>query len=124
MEVTQTVAEGLKREFKISVPAADIEEKVTARLNEVGGQVQIPGFRPGKVPMKLLRQRYGDAVRGEVLEATIQDATSSAMADEGLRPAMQPKVDIVKFEEGDDLEYTVEMELLPEIEPIDFATTS
>ena len=121
MEVTQTSADGLKREYRISVPAAEIQAKMTGRLNELGQTVTIPGFRPGKVPMGLLKKRFGDAVRGEILEATIQDSTQNAFTDEGLRPAMQPKVDVVKFEDGEDLEYTVALELLPEIEPMDFA---
>jgi trigger factor len=121
MQVTETLTEGLKREFKISVPAADIETKMVGRLTELGQSIRIPGFRPGKVPLGLLRKRYGDAVRGEILETTIQDATTDAMSDHGIRPAMQPKVDIVKFEEGEDLEYTVAVELLPEIEPMDFS---
>ena len=121
MQFTQTSADGLKREYLISVPAADIEAKMNGRLNELSQSVTIPGFRPGKVPMGLLKKRFGDAVRGEILEATIQDTTQDAFTDEGIRPALQPKVDVVKFEDGEDLEYTVALELLPEIEPMDFA---
>ncbi len=121
MQVTQTHADGLKREYRINIPANDIEDKLNGRLNEIGQTVAIPGFRPGKVPMGLLKKRFGDAVRGEILEATIQDATRDAFTDEGIRPALQPKVDVVKFEDGEDLEYTVALELLPEIEPMDFA---
>ena len=121
MQVTQTHADGLKREYRISVAAHDIEEKLNGRLNEIGRTVAVPGFRPGKVPMGLLKKRFGDAVRGEVLEATIQDATQDAFAGEGIRPALQPKVDVVTFEDGADLEYTVALELLPDIEPMDFA---
>ena len=68
MNVTETSAEGLKREFKITVPASEVEEEITKRLGEIGRVVRIPGFRPGKVPLPLLRKRYGPAVRGEVLE--------------------------------------------------------
>ena len=65
MSVTETSAEALKREFKITVPASEVEDQVTRRLGEIGQSVCIPGFRPGKVPMTMLRQRYGPAVRGE-----------------------------------------------------------
>ena len=120
MQVTEISAEGLKREYRISVPAADIEGKLVARLNEVGREVRVPGFRAGKVPLTVLRQRFGDAVRGEVLQSAIEDATSSAIDDEGVRPAMQPEIGDLKFEDGEDLEYTLNLELLPEIEPVDF----
>ncbi len=120
MQVTEINAEGLKREYRISVPAADIEDKLVARLNEVGQTARVPGFRAGKIPLKILRSRFGEAVRGEVLQTTIDDATSSAIDDAGVRPAMQPEIDIVSFEEGEDLEYTLALELLPEIEPPDF----
>ncbi len=121
MQVTQTHADGLKRAYRINIPAHDIEERLNGRLNEIGRTVAVPGFRPGKVPMGLLKKRFGDAVRGEILEATIQDATQNAFTDEGIRPALQPKVDVVTFQDGEDLEYTIALELLPEIEPMDFA---
>ena len=100
MQVNQTSAEGLKREFTIVVPASDIEEKMSGRLTELGQQVTIPGFRPGKVPMPLLRKRFGEAVRGEVLEKTIQDATVKAITDNNIRPALEPKIEIVKADAG------------------------
>ena len=121
MQVTQITAEGLKREYRISVPAADIEGKMAARLDEVGREVRVPGFRAGKVPLAILRQRFGDAVRGEILQSAIVDATSSTIEDEGIRPAMQPEIGDLKFDDGEDLEYTLNLELLPEIEPADFS---
>ena len=121
MQVTQISAEGLKREYRISVPAADIEGKMVARLNEVGREVRVPGFRAGKVPLAILRSRFGDAVKGEILQSAIEDATASTIEDEGIRPAMQPAIDDLKFEDGEDLEYTLNLELLPDIEPVDFA---
>ncbi len=77
MNVTETSAEGLKREFKITIPASEVEDKITKRLDEVGRMARIPGFRPGKVPLTLLRKRYGAAVRGEVLESAVQDSSSA-----------------------------------------------
>src|SRR5262249_22312371 len=102
MQVTQTNADGLKREFKIVVPAGEIDEQISRRLGEIGRSVQIPGFRPGKVPMQILRRRFGDAVRGEVLESTLQGTSSDAIREQNLRPALPPKVDIVTASEGTD----------------------
>jgi len=121
MQVTETKNEGLSREFSITVPAGELESKVEDRLADVGQKVNIPGFRPGKVPMKILKQRYGDSVLGEVLEQTVSEATQSVMTERELKPAMQPKIEITSFEKGADLVYTVGVELMPEIEPTDFS---
>src|SRR5580704_2165962 len=121
MQVTETHADGLKREFKIVVPAGELETQITDRLDQLGRQIRLPGFRPGKVPPKLLRQRYGNAVRGEVLESTLQDSSAEAMRERNLRPALQPKVEIVSAAEGADLEYKMSVELLPDMPQPDFA---
>ncbi|WP_316976678.1 trigger factor [Shumkonia mesophila] len=121
MQVTETKTEGLKRDFKIVVPATDIENRITARLEQLSQTLRIPGFRPGKVPVSLLRKRYGSSVMGEVLERTVGETTAKAMTEHGVRPAMQPKVEITSFEEGKDLEYTMAVEVLPEIAPVDFS---
>ncbi|MDR3435856.1 trigger factor [Telmatospirillum sp.] len=115
MQVTQTNADGLKHEFKVVVPAALLEEKVSSRLTEVGRTVRIPGFRPGKVPMGILRQKYGSSVMGEVLETAVNDGTKHALDEHKLRPAVQPKVEITSFKEGADLEFTIAVETLPEV---------
>ncbi len=120
MQVTETAAEGLRREFKIVVDAADIEQRVTERLDDLGGKIRLPGFRPGKIPRKILRQRYGKSVLGEVLEGAVNDSSRETMSDRGIRPAQQPKIEITKFDDGADLEYTMAVEVLPDIEPIDF----
>ena len=121
MNVTETNAEGLKREFKITVPASEVEDQVTRRLGEIGQSVRIPGFRPGKVPMTMLRRRYGPAVRGEVLETTVQDSSAEAMREHKLRPALPPRVEIVSAAEGADFEYKISLEVLPEMPEPDFA---
>jgi trigger factor len=115
MQVTETNAEGLKREFRVVVPAGELEEKVASRLGEIGRTIQLRGFRPGKVPMQILRQRFGSSVRGEVLESTLQDTSADAIREHNLRPALPPKVDIVSFSEGTDLEYKMSLEVLPDI---------
>jgi trigger factor len=121
MQVTETSAEGLKREFRVVVPAGELEEKVTSRLGEIGRTIQLRGFRPGKVPMQILRQRFGTTVLGEVLESTLQGTSADAIREHNLRPALPPKVDIVSFTEGTDLEYNMSLEVLPEIPEPSFA---
>jgi trigger factor len=122
MNVTETSTEGLKREFKISVPAAEVEDQVAKRLGEIGRTVRIPGFRPGKVPLPLLRKRFGSAVRGEVLESTVQDSSAKAMTEHNLRPALPPRYELISAEEGGDFEYKLSLEVLPEMPEPDFAS--
>ncbi len=121
MQVNETQSEGLQRTFEITVPASDIQTRVDGKLAELAQTVNLPGFRPGKVPVSLMKQRYGKSVMGEILEQTVNDSTQQAMNDRGLRPAGRPKVEIKSFEEGEDLTYTVEAEILPEIDPMDFS---
>ena len=121
MQVTETVNEGLKRAYTIVIPADDIEQKLSARLTEIAKTAQMPGFRPGKVPVSVLRKKYGSSVLGEVLERAVNDSSQQALAEKGLRPAMQPQIEITSFEDGGDLEYTIGVELLPEIKPVDFS---
>ncbi len=128
MQVTETLSDGLKRGFTVTVPSADIEGRRSAKLVEIGRSLKLPGFRPGKVPDRVLRQRYGAAVMAEVLEDSVNDATQRVLSDRGLRAATQPKVDVtsplVPAAELSDLEFTVEVELLPEITPPDFSSFS
>ncbi|MGQ0662136.1 MAG: trigger factor [Pseudomonadota bacterium] len=121
MQVTETRNEGLRREFKVVVSADDISTKFDHRLQELGRSVRLPGFRPGKVPMPILKKRFGSSVMGEVLERAVTDSSSQAMSERGLKPALAPKVDITSFAEGADLEYTLAVELLPDIKPMNFA---
>ena len=120
MQVTETKSEGLNRQFKIALPAKEIEEKISLRLQELAKTVRLPGFRPGKVPVSVLRNKYGPSVMGEVLERAVSDSSRQALAEKGLRPAMQPEIEITSFEDGQDLVYTIAVEILPEIIPVDF----
>jgi trigger factor len=115
MQVTETKSDGLKHEFKVVLPANEIDEKLAARLEQVGREVRLPGFRPGKVPTAILKQRFGAAVINEVIEQAVTDSSSQALMERDLRPALQPKVEITTYEEGADLEYTMELEVLPAI---------
>src|SRR5579863_6180342 len=118
MQVTETLSDGLKRAFAIVVPAEDIESRRAARLSELAKQVNLPGFRPGKVPMPIVKQRFGGAVAAEVAEQSINEATQQLMTERALRPAVAPKLELVSVEPAaqgpaKDLEFKVEMELLP-----------
>ena len=121
MQVTEVANDGLKRAYSIVVPAGDIAAERAKRLAELGRDLRLPGFRPGKVPTKVVEQRYGQAVMGEVLEQSVNKATDQVVSDRGLRPAMQPKVELVNFAPEADLEFKVELEVLPEIPMPDFA---
>lgn len=121
MQVTETSAAGLKREFTVVVAASDIERQIQNRLTEIGRSVRLPGFRPGKAPISVLKKRYGPSVLGEVVERAVSDSSSAAIRERNLRPALQPKIEIVSFNEGKDLEYKLAVEVLPEIAPVDFA---
>jgi trigger factor len=125
MQVTETLADGLKRGYTVVVPAADIQTRQTARLTELGKTLRLPGFRPGKVPLPVVKLRYGSAVTAEVLEESLSEATKQVLSERGLRPAMQPKIDVVTADPAaqpaGDLEFKVELELLPDITMPDFA---
>jgi len=121
MQVTELPAEGLKKAFQVVVPAASLAARRDKRLAELGADLKLPGFRPGKVPVAVVKQRYGTAVAGEVLEQSVDAATRQLITDRGLRPAMQPKIELVNYAEGGDLEYKIDLELLPEISMPDFA---
>jgi trigger factor len=124
MQVTETLSEGLKREFTVVVPAADLESKVSGKLKDLAGRVRLPGFRPGKAPVTLLRKTYGRAVLGEVLEETVSSATQQTLQERSVRPALQPRIEVKSFDEGKDLEYTIAVEVMPEVEPGDFRAVS
>ena len=127
MQVTETLNQGLKRGYTVVVPADELETKRSARLAELGRGMSLKGFRPGKVPMAIVKQRYGTAVTGEVLEQTVNDATRDLLSERGLRQASQPKVELVRGAEPGaptDLEFTLELELLPEIAQPDLSQLS
>jgi trigger factor len=122
MQVTELSSTGLKREFEVVVPAATIAQGISARLAEIGRQAALPGFRPGKVPMEVLRKRFGASIMGEVLEQTVSSVSSQALQDRGLRPALQPQVQVTSFAEDADLVYKLACEILPEVVPVDLKT--
>jgi trigger factor len=121
MNITETSNDGLKRSFRIVISAQDIAAKQAARLEEVRQTVQLPGFRPGKVPLSVAQKRYGGSVLAEVLEGMLEDSSRAVVSERGLRPALQPKIDVEKYEEGGDLAFSMSLELLPDIEPGDLS---
>lgn len=121
MQVTELSAEGLKHQFKIVVPASDLSAKIDERLAEMAKTAAMPGFRPGKVPVGLLKKQYGQALFGEAVEAAVNTSTAKAIEDRGLKPALQPRVDLKQLEEGKDVEFEVLVEVLPEIGKLDFS---
>jgi trigger factor len=128
MQVTETRTEGLQREFKVVVPAADLEAKVNARLGEIKDRVQMRGFRPGKVPVEHLKRVYGRGTMAEVIEAAVREANAKIVTDRGFKLATDPKVTMPSEQaelEGllggkADLSYTVAIEIVPAIALADF----
>ncbi len=121
MQVTETLSEGLKRELKVTVPAADLEADVEGRLDELRKTITMKGFRRGKVPLSIVRRHYQPRVLGEVLQQTIETRSREVLEERELRPAMQPEIEITAYDEGKDLEFTMGMEVLPNIELGDFS---
>jgi trigger factor len=128
MQVTETANAGLKREFRVVVPATDLAAKVDARLDDLKGKVQLRGFRPGKVPVAHLKRIYGKSAMAEVIEDAVREANSKIISDNGYKLAIEPKIvpeegTVEKAIEGkSDLAYTVEMEIVPAIALADFKT--
>ena len=128
MQVTETLAEGLKREYQVVVPVTELEDKVNARLEELKTQVRINGFRPGKVPVAHLKRLYGRSAMAEAIEAAVRDANAKIVTDGGFKLATEPKVTL-PTEQAEvesmiagkaDLSYKVAIEILPKIELADF----
>lgn len=117
MNVTETASDGLKREFLISIGAAAIDAEVQAKLQDLSTKIRMPGFRPGKVPVSLVAKTHGDAAYGEVLQEKVNQSIQSTLTERNLRPATEPKVEVTKAGKGEDLEFKIALEILPEFEP-------
>jgi trigger factor len=132
MQVTETLAEGLKHEFKVSVPASDLDAKAGAKLVDLKDKVKLNGFRPGKVPVSHLKKVYGRSVMAETIDQTIRDTNTQIFTDRGFRLATEPKITMpteqAEVEEllagKTDLTYTVAIEVVPTIQLADFKTFS
>jgi trigger factor len=128
MQVTETLSEGLKHEFKISVPASDLDAKADAKLVDLKDKVRLNGFRPGKVPVAHLKKVYGRSVMAETIDQTIRDTNTQLFSDRGFRLATEPKItmpteqkEVEELLSGkSDLTYTVAIEVVPPIQLADF----
>lgn len=116
MQVSVETAEGLKRRLKVQVPSSRVEEAVQNRLRDMRGKVKLQGFRPGKVPFKVVEKRYGPQVRGEVLDEVVRSTYAEALEENALRPAGAPEIQPLNLEAGQDLEYEASFEIIPTIE--------
>jgi len=115
MQTVETLNEGLKRAYRITIEAKDIDARVDQELKAVAPQVRMPGFRPGKVPANLIRKMHGPRLEQQALESAVQDGVQRLLSDNNLRPAMQPSVALEGHEPGKDAVVRVELETLPEL---------
>ena len=124
MQVTETLNEGLKRAYSIKLSADELDTKVNEKLHEAQPDVEMKGFRKGKVPIALLKRQFGQRILGEAMQETIDGAMSKHFQDSGDRPAMQPNVEMQnrdKWKEGEDVEVSLTYETLPSIPDVDFS---
>ena len=116
MRIAETLNEGLKREYSVTIPAKDLNAKIDAQVANVAKQIRMPGFRPGKVPLNLVKKMHGASLRQEALQEALNDGIQKVIAEQKLRPAMQPQVDVESIEEGKDISFKVAVEVLPTID--------
>lgn len=126
MNITETVAEGLRREFRVVVNAGALDQKLNSKLAEIQPRMQLKGFRPGKVPMAHLKKTFGKSVMGDIVNETVAEQSQKAVTERGLRPAMQPQVKLDSEMEkvlsgGEDLVFNVSVDLMPDFTPADLS---
>jgi trigger factor len=127
MQITETLSEGLRREFRVVINAEALDQKLTSKLEEMRPQMHLKGFRPGKVPLSHLKRTYGKAMMGDIVNETVAETSQKAVTDRGLRPAMQPQVKLDSEMEkvlggATDLVFNVAVDLMPDFEPAEMAT--
>jgi trigger factor len=115
MKIEQIKNESLEKHFKVTVPAKSIDGEVEQEITKLSKTMKLPGFRPGKVPVSLIKKKYGGAVRGDVLEKKVKDSITKIVEDNKLEPSERPDIDDLKADEGKDLSFVVKMDVLPEI---------
>lgn len=121
MQISIETMSGLERRLTISVPSETFEQQISSRLGDAAGRMRLPGFRPGKVPMKEVRRRYGKSVRAEVAGELMQSSFVDAVRQEALAPAGRPNLEVLKMEPGSDFEFTATFEVFPKVELADLA---
>ena len=126
MKVTVNSKKGLKTNLNVFVEKETVDEKISSRLNELGKTINIKGFRPGKVPIDVLKRQFGKAVYGEVLEKILQETSSKALEEKKIKIAGQPKLEVKSHGEDKDLNYTLEIDELPSVKlnSFKFSTSS
>jgi trigger factor len=115
MQTVETLNQGLKRAYRITIPKKDIDARVDGELRKVAPQIRMPGFRPGKVPANLVRKMHGAAIEQDALNSAVQEGVQQLIAEQKLRPAMQPQVELEEGGPGRDAVVKVELETLPEV---------
>jgi trigger factor len=123
MNVSQTKAEGLVREYAIVITADEIDKEVAVKLSELAKTVKMPGFRPGKVPMSVVKSRFGPQVQGDAIKTALDEGARQAIEGNDLRLASQPSVDIKEYEEGKDLTASLTCEVMPDITVPDLSSS-
>ncbi|MGM0660142.1 MAG: trigger factor [Pseudomonadota bacterium] len=123
MQVTETLNEGLKREYRMILTAQDLDDKVTEKLKEAQPEVELKGFRKGKVPLPLLKKQFGQKVLGEAMQESVDEAMKAHFEEQGVRPAAEPSVKMANedWKEGDDVEIDLSYEALPDIPEVDLS---
>jgi len=121
MQISIEITNGLERRLTISLPSEQFEQQISERLEKAAQSIRLPGFRPGKIPMKEVRRRYGPAVRAEVAGELMQSSFVEAIGKESLSPAGSPTLDVVKMDPGIDFEFTATFEVFPNVELSDLA---
>ena len=124
MQITETVSEGLRREYKGVIGATDLDQKLSGRIEEMKPQVQLKGFRKGKVPASYLKKTFGKSMMGEIVEAAVNESSQKAVTDNSLKPAFPPQIDLISemqqvVDGKSDLEFTVKVDLMPDFELTD-----
>jgi trigger factor len=124
MQITETVSEGLRREYKVIIPAGDLDQRLTGRIEEMKPKVHLKGFRPGKAPVSFLKKTYGKSMMGEIVQDAVNESSEKAVKDNALKPAFPPRIDLVSeiaqvVDGKADLEFTVKVDLMPDFEVAD-----
>ncbi|MBV9331695.1 MAG: trigger factor, partial [Alphaproteobacteria bacterium] len=129
MQITETVSDGLRREYKVTIPAIDLDQRLTGKIEEMKPKVHLKGFRPGKAPVSFLKKTYGKSMMGEIVQDAVNESSEKAVKDHALKPAMPPQIDLLSeiqqvVDGKSDLEFTVKVDLLPDFEVTDIAKLS
>src|ERR1700710_1082220 len=124
MQITETVSEGLRREYTVVIAKSDLDQRLSGRIEEMKPQMNLKGLRPGKVPSSYLKKTFGKSMMGEIVEAAVNESSQKVVTDNALKPAAPPKVDLVgAFDQvvdgKSDLEFTVKVDLMPDFELTD-----